>query len=159
MLCYEIAQGSVTDRNKKPALNRWTSCPLSSLYFNTVSTRTSSQYSIRRTAMYSLHHLRLASLVPLWIFSGHDGQWNTSTVPSTLVSYCVCVCFFYIYFQHTAPCNFTRQYSATGWFTNLQSALYKLWKYSASMWCVLIPSVIIGKIWGNAVAQLVGALR
>ena len=27
------------------------------------------------------------------------------------------------------------------------------------MWCVLILLVIIGIIWGNAVAQLVGALR
>jgi hypothetical protein len=112
--------------------------------------------------MKSLYYLRLASLVALWTFSGHDGQCNTSTVPSTLVSYsvrvCVCVWFIYIYFQHTASCWFTRQYSDTGLFTT-RSALHKLWKYSASMWTVLILFVIKGIIWRSAVAQLVEALR
>jgi hypothetical protein len=71
---------------------------------------------------------------------------------------CVCVCFIYTFnTQHHAGSHaiIQPQVCSRHW----RSALHKLWKYSASMWCVLILLDIIGIIWGNAVAQLLKALR
>ena len=163
-MCYECAHGSVNDRDKWHAIK--------SLLLSDARPGRSIPYILTwcqlilapvfytQNCHKSLHHLRLASLVPLWIFSGHDGQWNTSTVPSTLVSYsvCVCVCFIYTFnTQHHAGSHAIIQPEVCS--RHLRSALHKLWKYSASMWGVLILLVIIGTIWGTAVAQAVAAQR
>jgi hypothetical protein len=138
-----------TDRSTRSGINT-SSYPINAIcarfaafQHGRVAATHASSSSLCTTAMKSLHHLRLASPAPLWIFSGHDAQWNILLSPRPWFHTArVCVCVFFTFnTQHHAGSHASNQLQVGS--LHLNPALHNRWKYCAIQ-RILILLVPIG---------------